>query len=227
MFGAGRAQFTGIMAWRGLIPMPRLPAHLQRLVGVNWNGRGGHVVTYPLRRGEILNFVGALERDDWRVESWTEAGTIEECARDFADWHPDIQTMIHAIDTPYKWALLGREPLPRFSIGRATLLGDAAHPTLPFLAQGANMAIEDAMVLGRCLAHDPDVPAALRRYEAARLARTAAIVRGSNDNAKRFHNPALTQAETAAAYIDREWTAEKVRERYDWLYDYDALTVLV
>ncbi len=227
MFGVSRAQFTGIMAWRGLIPMQRLPTHLRRLVGTNWNGRGGHVVTYPLRRGEILNFVGALERDDWRVESWTEAGTIAECARDFADWHPDIQTMIHAIDTPYKWALLGREPLPRFSIGRATLLGDAAHPTLPFLAQGANMAIEDGMVLARCLAQNDDIPIALRRYEAARLARTAAIVRGSNDNARRFHNPALTQADTAAAYLDREWTPEKVRERYDWLYDYDALTVPV
>ena len=225
MFGAGRAQFTGIMAWRGLIPMQRLPAHLQRLVGTNWNGRGGHVVTYPLRRGEIMNFVGALERNDWLVESWTERGTIEECARDFADWHPDIQTMIHAIDTPYKWALLGREPLPRFSVGRATLLGDAAHPTLPFLAQGANMAIEDGMILTRCLAQHDDIPAALRRYEAARLARTAAIVTGSNDNAKRFHNPALTQAATAAAYIDREWTAEKTRDRYDWLYDYDALSV--
>ena len=227
MFGVSRAQFTGIMAWRGLIPMPRLPVHLQRLVGTNWNGRGGHVVTYPLRRGEILNFVGALERDDWRVESWTEAGTIEECLRDFEGWHPDIQTMIHAIETPFKWALLGREPLPRFSIGRATLLGDAAHPTLPFLAQGANMAIEDAMILARCLAEYPEVPIALRRYEAARLGRTAAIVRGSNDNATRFHNPALTQAATASAYIDREWTPEKVRERYDWLYDYDALTVPV
>ena len=225
MFGAGRAQFTGIMAWRGLIPMQRLPAHLQRLVGTNWNGRGGHVVTYPLHRGEILNFVGALERNDWQVESWTEAGTIEECARDFADWHPDIQTMIHAIDTPFKWALLGREPLPRFSTGRATLLGDAAHPTLPFLAQGANMALEDGIVLARCLGEYADIPEALRHYEAARLDRTAAIVRGSNDNARRFHNPALTQAATASAYIDREWTAEKIRDRYDWLYDYDAMTV--
>ena len=227
MFGASRAQFTGIMAWRGLIPMRRLPAHLRRLVGTNWNGRGGHVVTYPLRRGEILNFVGALERDDWLVESWTEAGTIEECASDFSGWHPDILTMIHAIDTPFKWALLGREPLSRFSIGRATLLGDAAHPTLPFLAQGANMALEDGVILARCLAGCADIPTALQHYEAARVARTGAIVRGSNDNATRFHNPALTQAATASAYIDREWTPEKVRERYDWLYDYDALTVSV
>jgi salicylate hydroxylase len=89
------------------------------------------------------------------------------------------------------------------------------------------MAIEDGMILARCLAEDDDILAALRRYEAARLERTAAIVRGSNDNAKRFHNPALTQAATAAAYIDREWTPEKTRERYDWLYDYDALTVPV
>jgi salicylate hydroxylase len=225
MFGAGRAQFTGIMAWRGLISMQRLPAHLQRLVGTNWNGRGGHVVTYPLRRGELMNFVGALERNDWQIESWTERGTIEECAHDFADWHQDIQTMIHAIDTPYKWALLGREPLPSFSTGRATLLGDAAHPTLPFLAQGANMALEDGIILARCLEQHANIPTALHHYEAARLTRTAAIVRGSNDNAKRFHNPALTQAATASAYIDREWTPEKVRDRYDWLYDYDALTV--
>lgn len=225
MFGVSRAQFTGIMAWRGLIPMQRLPRHLQRLVGANWNGLGGHVVTYPLRRGEILNFVGARERDDWQVESWTEYGTIDECLRDFTGWHEDIQTMIRAIDTPFKWALLGREPLPRFSIGRATLLGDAAHPTLPFLAQGANMALEDAIVLARCLDQYADVAAALKRYDVARLARTAAIVRGSNDNAKRFHNPALADAAGAAAYIDKEWTPEKIRDRYDWLYEYDALTV--
>lgn len=227
MFGVSRAQFTGIMAWRGLIPMQRLPAHLQRLVGTNWNGIGGHVVTYPLRRGEILNLVGARERDDWQVESWTEAGTIAECLRDFEGWHEDIQCMIRAIDTPFKWALLGREPLPRFSIGHATLLGDAAHPTLPFLAQGANMAIEDGMVLARCLAEYGDIPTALRHYDAARLARTAAIVRGSTDNARRFHNPALADAAGAAAYIDREWTPEKVSDRYDWLYEYDALTVPV
>jgi salicylate hydroxylase len=133
--------------------------------------------------------------------------------------------MIHAIDTPFKWALLGREPLANFSINRATLLGDAAHPTLPFLAQGANMALEDGIILARCLAAHADIPTALQAYEAARVERTAAIVRGSNDNARRFHNPALTQADTATAYIDREWTPEKVRDRYDWLYDYDALTV--
>jgi salicylate hydroxylase len=224
MFGQGSAYFTGIMAWRGLVPMDRLPAHQRRLVGVNWLGVGGHVVTYPLRRGELLNFVGVVERDDWRIESWNEPGSREECLRDLGAWHEDVKTIIRTIDTPYKWALLGREPLDHFAQGRVCIMGDAAHPTLPFLAQGANMALEDAAILARCL-DNPDHSAALRQYEQARLDRTARIVKGSSDNTKRFHNPALGSAEGAAAYVEREFTPDKVSQRYDWLYEYDAWTV--
>lgn len=224
MFGEGRAQFTGIMAWRGLVPMERLPEHQRRLVGNNWMGVGGHVVTYPLRRGEILNFVGVVERDDWQVESWTVEGSREECLHDLRNWHDDVKTIIRNIDTPFKWALLGREPLGRFAQGRVCVMGDAAHPTLPFLAQGANMALEDAIILARCL-DAFDVPLALRHYEQARVDRTARIVRGSSDNTKRFHNPALGDPVGAAAYVEREFTPEKVSQRYDWLYEYDALTV--
>ncbi len=224
MFGQGAAHFTGIMAWRGLVPMERLPPHQRRLVGANWIGVGGHVVTYPLRRGEILNFVGIVERDDWLVESWTEPGSHEECLRDLANWHQDVKTIIRNIDTPFKWALLGREPLDHYAQGRVCVMGDAAHPTLPFLAQGANMALEDAMIIARCLdAVDP--PEALRRYEAARLQRTAAIVRGSSDNTRRFHNAELGDAAGAAAYVEREFRPEIVRKRFDWLYEYNALTV--
>jgi salicylate hydroxylase len=226
MFGEGNAQFTGIMAWRGLVPMQRLPDHMRRLVGTNWVGHGGHVVTYPLRRGELLNFVGVVERDDWRLESWTTAGTREECVRDLGHWHADVQTIIRNIDTPFKWALLGRDPLPHYAQGRVCLLGDAAHPTLPFLAQGANMALEDAAVIARCLDALP-VQAALQRFESLRLERTAAIVRGSADNTKRFHNPAHAEPVSAAAYIDREFAPEKIKQRYDWLYEYDALSVPV
>ena len=220
----GAARFTGIMAWRGLVPMQRLPPHQRRLVGANWMGVGGHVVTYPLRRGELLNFVGVVERDDWREESWNQPGSREECLRDLANWHEDVKTIIRNIDTPYKWALLGREPLPHYAEGRVCVMGDAAHPTLPFLAQGANMALEDAVVIARCLDIDANPEAALRRYQEARLARTAAIVRGSSDNTKRFHNPALGSPEGAAAYVEREFLPEKVKQRYDWLYEYDALT---
>ncbi len=224
MFGDGAARFTGIMAWRGLVPMERLPQHQRRLVGANWVGVGGHVVTYPLRRGELLNFVGVVERDDWQVESWNDPGSRDECLRDLANWHDDVKTIIRNIDTPYKWALLGREPLAHYALGRVVLIGDAAHPTLPFLAQGANMALEDAAVLTRCL-DLAAVPEALSRYENARLGRTAAIVRGSSDNTKRFHNPALGNPDGAAAYVEREFQPDKVKQRYDWLYEYDALTV--
>jgi salicylate hydroxylase len=225
MFGDGRAEFTGIMAWRGLVPMERLPEHQRQLVGNNWLGVGGHVVTYPLRRGEILNFVGVVERDDWHLESWTEAGTTEECLNDLGRWHEDVKTIIRNIDTPFKWGLLKREPLDHFAEGRVCVMGDAAHPTLPFLAQGANMALEDAMIIARCLDTFDDVPEALHHYEQARLERTAAIVRGSSENTKRFHNPAHGDAAGAAAYIEREFQPEKIAQRYDWLYEYNALTV--
>ena len=224
--GDDKAEFTGCMAWRGLVPVEQLPTQMRRNVGVNWVGPGGHVINYFLRRGEIFNFVGIVERD-WRVESWTERGTREECAADFRGWNEDIHAIIRNIAEPYKWALLGRTPLIRFSHGRATLLGDAAHPTLPMLAQGANMAIEDGMVLARCIAAYGDAGTALTHYDAARVERTAKLVRGANDMAKRFHNPALADAAGAKAYVDAQWNEEVVKQRYDWIFSYDATHVAV
>lgn len=216
--------FTGLAAWRGLVAMERLPEPMRRNVGTNWVGPGGHVITYPLRSGTILNFVGIIERESWPVESWTERGTVEECLECFAGWNEEIHTIVRSLDVPYKWALLGRHPLQHFADGRVALLGDAAHPTLPFLAQGANMAIEDGMVLARCLDAREPIDA-LSRYENLRLERTATIVTKSAENAKRFHNPALADASGAADYVSREWQPEKVRDRYNWLFEYDALTL--
>jgi salicylate hydroxylase len=121
-----------------------------------------------------------------------------------------------------------REPMQRWSSGHTTLLGDACHPTLPFLAQGAGMALEDGYLIARCVArHHGDVPHALARFESLRLERTSRIVRGSAANTKRFHNPALAHAEGAAEYVDREWSEERVKERYNWLFEYDVDSVEV
>jgi salicylate hydroxylase len=228
LFGADKPKFTGMMAWRGVVPADRLPAGMLRPKGTNWVGPGGHVIHYFLRRGELFNFVGVRERRDWTVESWTAAGTVDECLADYAGWHPDIHAMIRGIETPFKWALMARDPMPRWSVGRVTLLGDACHPMLPFLAQGANSAIEDGMVLTNCLkAHGRDVPAALAAYEAARRERTARLQKGSAANTDLFHNPVLADGKGAGKFVTENWAPDRVKARYDWIFDYDATRDLV
>lgn len=228
LWGEAKAQFTGLFAWRGVIPTEKLPERLLRPVATNWVGPGRHVVQYPLRQFKLMNLVGVVEGQDWSMpESWTARGTHAEMHRDFDGWHPDIHLMIDSIETPFRWAFLARDPLMTWGRGNVSLLGDACHPTLPFLAQGAVHAVEDAYVLARALDEIDDPREALRRYEAARVERTARMVRGSTDNTKRFHNPELAHAEGAAAYVEREWQPEKVRARYEWLYTYDATTVEV
>jgi salicylate hydroxylase len=226
LFGADAPRYSGIMAWRGVIKASDLPEHMRDAYGSNWVGPGAHVIQYPLRNNELVNFVGAVEGTGWEVESWSEKGTHEECLRDFAGWHEDVQTLIKAIDIPYKWALMVRDPMASWSRGNVTLLGDACHPTLPFLAQGAAMALEDGYVLARALDKYRDAPqTALAQYEKARQERTSRIVLGSAANAKRFHNPALADASGAADYVSREWTEERVKDRYEWLFQYDVDTV--
>jgi salicylate hydroxylase len=228
LFGAGEARFTGLVAWRGTIPMEKLPAHMRRLVGTNWIGPGRHVVHYPVHRGEYMNFIGVVEGRDWQVESWTAQGTREECRADFAGWHRDVHAMIDNIETPFKWALVGRAPMEPWSAGRVSLLGDACHPMLPFLAQGAVMALEDGFILARALqAAGGDIGQGLTRYERARMERTAKVVLGSAENARRFHNPALAEPAGAQEYVDREWSEERVKIRYEWLFTYDVTAVPV
>jgi salicylate hydroxylase len=226
LFGADRPTFTGLIAWRGVIPMEKLPRHMARMVGTNWVGPGGHVVHYPLRGGEVMNFVYALERSDWQIESWSARGTQEELLNDVKGWHEDVQTLVRNIPTPFKWALMVRAPMERWRVGHVTLLGDACHSMLPFLGQGANSAIEDGFILARALTElDSDIQGKLERYESARRERTRRAVEGSADNIHRFHNRALADPVKAREHVSREWAGEPIAERYEWIFRYDATRV--
>ncbi|OWT63901.1 FAD-dependent monooxygenase [Candidimonas nitroreducens] len=226
LWGAAKPTFSGMVAWRGVIPMENLPAHLRSMVGSTWIGPGGHAVNYPLHRGKIMNFVGTIERDDWLIESWSQKGEAQECHKDFTGWHEDVQTLIACSPQLHKWALMQREPMSQWTKGRVTLLGDAAHATLPFLAQGAVQSIEDGVVLARCFEkYGQDIPHCLSKYEEARLERTTRMVLGAAANTHRFHSAELATDTDAEAYLQREWSSSPIRDRYDWLYKYNAKTV--
>jgi len=224
LWGDRSPSFSGMVAWRSIIPMETLPEHLQESVGTTWIGPGAHVVTYPLHGGAIMNFVATVEGKTWDQHVSSIPGEKSECLADFDGWHEDIITLINAAPSLLKWALVMGDPIPNWTQGRITLLGDACHATLPFLAQGAVHSIEDAVVLARCLATEPDVPTALNRYEAARIERTSKMVRGATANTGRFHSEELRTEDGARVYLEREMSANPIADRYDWLYRYDAVT---
>jgi salicylate hydroxylase len=222
LFGEVAPRYTGQIRWRGTAPIEAMPDIGASLA--SWIGPGSFVTMYPVRCGTLINFVGS-KTVDWPHDTAVMDGTTEELARDYAGWHESIQRIVHAIDKPIKWALFRNELLERWSVGRVTLLGDACHATLPSLGQGANMAIEDAGVLGRALGAHDDVETALAVYERKRLARTARIVTQSNEMVERRADPALNTAAEAEAYVARLWSRQQVADLYDWIYAYDAMSV--
>ena len=220
LFGPEAPTFTGNVAWRTLVPTEQLPEGLIRPVAALWWGPGRHFVHYYVRSGALVNCVCVVEKAGWEVESWTERGSYEELKADFAGWHPDIQTLIDHMDrrSLYKWALYDRPPAASWGRGVATLLGDACHPMLPFMAQGAAAAIEDAAVLASCLAAGEHTATSLRRYEYLRRRRTARIQGHARRNAKLFHLSGM------AAWL-RDHTAKWASGRVlDSVFRYDALT---
>ena len=215
------AYFTGYVAWRAVVDADQLPANYMDKVCTVWVGPQAHAVVYYLRRGELLNFVGIVENDDWRDESWTVKDSWDKLKADFVPWHEDVQLLIDSLPRLdcYRWALYNRPPVTAWSTARATLLGDAAHPTLPFMAQGAAMAIEDSAILVRALAQADTVDAALQLYQHNRYARTARIQNGSNQMGELYH---LNTVAKLREGFDRHDISS---DQHHWLYSYDPLTV--
>jgi salicylate hydroxylase len=190
LFGESLPRFTGYVAYRGLVPLAALPEGLIEPTSCLSTGPHRSFTRYLIRRGTLVNYVGLAERDDWREEGWSIPATIDEMLREYSGWYEGVRTIIRS--TPpgrlFKWALFDRDALPEWTRGSATLLGDAAHPMLPFLGQGAAMGIEDGMILARTFAAAESVEHALGRYVAARLERANWVMHESRRTATRYHS---------------------------------------
>jgi salicylate hydroxylase len=182
-----RPVFHGSVAYRGVLSRQRVP-HWPNDRWLMWLGKARHFLTFPVRAGELINYVGFVPADAEMKESWSAPGDPDVLRREFEGWDPRIGTLLSQVQQTFRWALYDREPLPAWTNGRLTLLGDAAHPMLPHLGQGANQSIEDGMALATILARtEPDhAPAALLAYERLRRERVAAVQRGARENGMRY-----------------------------------------
>ena len=225
LLGPRKPRFTGVICWRGQVEADRLPAGLIPPDSLNWMGPGGCIVHYYVRPGRLINWIAHRTTDIWAEESWSVEGDKREMLAAFEGWHESLRILLGATERIYKWAILDREPLPGWSKGRITLLGDAAHPMLPFLAQGGAMAMEDGYVLAQALRSGAaDVPAALLRYEGLRKDRTTRVQLGSRARADvcQVISP-LAQLRRDAGYLFNQlFRPGAAVQRADWIYSYDV-----
>ncbi|HEY3734398.1 MAG TPA: FAD-dependent monooxygenase [Streptosporangiaceae bacterium] len=213
-------RFSGQAIYRGLIPASRLPHLLKEPKVTLWLGPGQHCVCYPVSYGRNISFVATTPAGDWRGESWTEEGKVADVVEAYQGWHEDVQSLLGAADRVTRWALHDRAPISRWSGQRITIVGDAAHPMLPFGAQGANQAIEDAVTLAACLRGVPatDATAALARYEGIRRPRTEHVQRAIQRNARNHHFADGEEQRERDGAMDENWGLRG----QGWLFGYDA-----
>jgi salicylate hydroxylase len=209
--------FSGSVAYRGLVPHEKIPGWPTDR-WLMWLGKGKHFLTFPVRAGKLVNFVGFVPADQEMKESWSAPGDPNVLRAEFAGWDPRIETLLRQVQTTFRWALYDRDPLPSWTKGHLTLLGDAAHPMLPHLGQGANQSIEDGMALATILsrADRTTAPRALLAYERLRRERVAEVQRGARQSGLRYDS-----AYSDLGVRDAEITAHAAfRKR---LYDYDVM----
>ena len=209
--------FTGQTAWRALIPAEADAPPMAQV----FMGPGRHLVSYPLGQG-LRNIVAVLERPDWQDEGWSIPGDPAELRAAFARFGGPVPGWLARVEQVGQWGLFRHPVAARWQDGSRALIGDAAHPTLPFLAQGAVMALEDAWTLAACLAAEPDQQRALARYEALRQPRCRRIVEAANANARNYHlkGPTRAVAHAGLRAVNR-LAPTRLIERFAWLYDHD------
>jgi salicylate hydroxylase len=212
-----RPIFSGSIAYRGLVPHERVPDWPTDRWQM-WLGKGRHFLALPVRAGKLIAYVGFVPADEEMKESWSAPGEPDVLRREFAGWDPRIQHLLKEVQSTFRWALYDREPLPSWTKGRLSLLGDAAHPMLPHLGQGANQSIEDGMALATILAraNRGTAPAALLAYERLRRERVAEIQRGARENGMRYDS-----AYSDLGVRDAEITAHAAFRKH--LYDHDVV----
>ena len=209
-------EYSGSRAYRGLIPSEKLPEWRKEAHQI-WMGDGKHFMVYPVRSGRLLNYVGFVPTSEEIVESWSAIGDRDELAASFEAWDPRVGRFLEKVDTCFWWGLYDRRPLASWTNGRLALLGDAAHPMLPHLGQGANQAIEDGVALAVFLEgrNSAEVADALRLYEAFRRERTDVVQAEARKNGLRYDS----------RYKDLEQRDQEIAgstEFRRWLYDYDV-----
>jgi salicylate hydroxylase len=225
LFGIDAPRFTGCVCFRGMVPVDAVPRDINVRDVTLWMGPHGHVVHYLVRRGELLNIVAHVDSEGWKEESWTRECGVDEVVATYARWNSALTRVFSASPLWYKWALYDRDPPEQWSKGRVTLLGDSAHAMLPYLGQGAAMAIEDACILSAriALAGD-DLEGALLAYERVRLPRVRAAVFGSRARAQANHlTSPWARFKRDLSYVWRKrFGGDTTAFQAGHLYEYDA-----
>jgi salicylate hydroxylase len=225
LFGPEAPRFTGCVCWRGLVPLDAFPAGVVSRDGTMYMGPRSHVIYYLVRGGELVNFVAHVESDAWTGESWTQECDRAEVMESYAAWHEPLLRLLGSADRYYKWALYDRDPLDRWSKGRTTLVGDAAHAMLPYIGQGACMAIEDGYILAAAIVQMPDdLGGALAHYERLRMPRTRRAVLGARARGEEMHlvSPWAQLKRNVKMALHHRLGGDKTGIQLGWFYDYDV-----
>lgn len=227
MLGMDKSTFMGQVAWRGLIPVESLSSIKIQADASVWAGPGRHFVSYYVRGGQYINFVAVEERNAWHSESWREEGDVNVLRQAFAGWHPEVTELLKCVKSTFLWSLNGRSELPFWHKGPVVLLGDACHPMLPFMAQGAAMAIEDAYILAECVSGATSAESleqALQAYEQHRKPRTSKVQAMSKANAGLFHmhGGVLGLCKLKALKQVSHFVPSVVENKLDFVYGYNA-----